>query len=254
MGKNQAIEEAEAMDEFVGLGLVDEVLGLIKTGKEANVYLCSGGIRAPAPLLAAKVYRSTKVRQFADSAAYTPGRREEWHRAGMKRREMRAMEKRSRGGRELSFALWVNTEHETLQLLHAAGADVPKPYAKTRRAVLLEYFGDEGEPAPPLADVALSGEEEARALFARAIENIELLLANDRVHGDLSAYNILYVDGGVRLIDFPQAVDARFNPNARAFLERDVLNVCRYFERYIEPGDPAATARRLWTRFVRGEL
>jgi len=253
LGKNQAIEEAEAMDEFAGLGLVDEVLGMIKTGKEANVYLCSGGSRAPAPLLAAKVYRSTKVRQFADSAAYTPGRREEWHRAGMKRREMRAMEKRSRGGRELSFALWVSAEYETLRLLHRAGADVPAPYAKTQRAVLMQYFGDADTPAPPLVDVELAGEE-AHALFARALENIELLLANDRVHGDLSAYNILYVDGGVRLIDFPQAIDARFNPNAQPFLERDIVNVCHYFARYIDTGDAGAIARRLWTRFLRGEL
>jgi RIO kinase 1 len=254
LGKNQAVEEAGAMDEFIGLGFVEQVLGLIKTGKEANVYLCSGGSRAPAPLLAAKVYRSTKVRQFADSAAYTPGRREEWHRAGMRGREMRAMAKRSSTGRDLAFALWVNAEHETLRLLHEAGADVPAPYAKTQRAVLMEYFGDVDTPAPPLVDVELSGEDEARRLFRRAIENIELMLAHDRVHGDLSAYNILYVDGGLRLIDFPQAVDARFNPNARPFLERDIANVCRYFARYVDVGDAGAIARRMWTRFLRGEL
>ena len=59
------------------------------------------------------------------------------------------------------------------------------------------------------------------------MRNVELMLAYDRVHGDLSAYNVLYRDGEVRIIDFPQAVDPRFNSNALYLLERDIEHLCR---------------------------
>ncbi len=62
--------------------------------------------------------------------------------------------------------------------------------------------------------------------------NIELWLANNYVHADLSAYNVLYWQGEIRVIDFPQAVDARFNPNARTLLTRDIKNICHYAARF----------------------
>jgi RIO kinase 1 len=72
------------------------------------------------------------------------------------------------------------------------------------------------------------------------MRNIELMLACDRVHGDLSAYNVLYAGPGeIRIIDFPQAVDARFNSNALMLLERDIGNICAY---------------SLWSRYLRSEL
>jgi RIO kinase 1 len=52
------------------------------------------------------------------------------------------------------------------------------------------------------------------------------------VHADLSGFNLLYGPDGLVAIDFPQAVDARFNPNALSLLGRDIDNVCRFFSRY----------------------
>jgi len=46
-------------------------------------------------------------------------------------------------------------------------------------------------PVPALIDVELDAAE-ARALFDRLLWNIELMLAQGGVHGDLSAYNVLY--------------------------------------------------------------
>ena len=86
------------------------------------------------------------------------------------------------------------------------------------------------------------------------MRNVELFLACDLVHADLSAFNILCWDGAVRVIDFPQAVDAFDNPNARSLLARDVRNVCRYFGRYGVDADPVRLADELWERFLRREL
>jgi len=65
---------------------------------------------------------------------------------------------------------------------------------------------------------------------------------------------VLYWQKQVRIIDFPQAVDPRFNPNARALLTRDIDNICRYIARYGLQRDSHAIADRLWRRFKNSEL
>jgi RIO kinase 1 len=161
------------------------------------------------------------------------------------------MSKKSGFGHRVKFGVWVNSEFENLRMLHQAGADVPCPIARGESAVLMEYIGDAEDAAPPLASVEL-GRAEARPLFARIVRNVALWLELDRIHGDLSPYNILYWRGAVTVIDFPQAIDARFNANARALLERDLANVCHYFGRYGVEADAERLARRLWSAYRHG--
>jgi RIO kinase 1 len=84
--------------------------------------------------------------------------------------------------------------------------------------------------------------------------NIELWLAHDTVHADLSAFNVLFWQGRAKVIDFPQWLDPRFAPAARRLLERDIRNVGRYFARYGLDVDAAGVAADLWRRFEYGEL
>ncbi len=130
---------------------------------------------------------------------------------------------------------------------------MPAPYARTPDAILMEYLGDEGGPAPLLARSEIPRLDATR-LFERLVANVELFLACDRVHGDLSAFNVLYTRGRIQIIDFPQAVDPRKNPNARDLLVRDLENVHRYFVRYGVKGRPRDLARDLWSRYRRQEL
>ena len=87
------------------------------------------------------------------------------------------------------------------------------------------------------------------------------MLANGRVHGDLSAYNILYWDGDITLIDFPQVVNSHVtrdthvwgsavNPEAYAILQRDVTRICDYFQRYGIRHNPVTLSRALWRRYT----
>ena len=94
---------------------------------------------------------------------------------------------------------------------------------------------------------------EAGRLFAVLMRQVELWLRCDRIHGDLSSYNILYWQGRLTVIDFPQAVDPRANPHAYELLARDIANVARYFGRFAVPLEPALLADRLWTRFLRAD-
>ncbi|HLI82163.1 MAG TPA: RIO1 family regulatory kinase/ATPase, partial [Candidatus Binataceae bacterium] len=125
------------------------------------------------------------------------------------------------------------------------------PIALGESVVLMQYIGDETGAAPRLAQVELT-RDEAAALFERVLRNVGLWLDLDRIHGDLSPYNILYWKGAIVAIDFPQAIDARFNPNARDLLQRDLANVCAYFQRYGIRCDPERIAARMWGAYRRG--
>jgi RIO kinase 1 len=56
--------------------------------------------------------------------------------------------------------------------------------------------------------------DEVEPLFNEVLRKVEVLLKHHLLHGDLSAYDILYWEGKVILIDFPQPVDVRSNPDA----------------------------------------
>jgi RIO kinase 1 len=248
VGKNKDNEQLAALEELIDNGTLDDVLGVVKSGKEATVYCCRATERHGGALVAAKVYRSRDVRRFANDTAYRGGRDRNYE-----RRVARAVRAGTTFGRDAAFGRWVADEYETLRLLYAAGADVPAPLARSEAIVVMEYIGDEDEPGAPLASVRLEGDE-AKRIFGRLMRNIELALANDRIHGDLSPFNVLYFEGDVRIIDFPQAVDPRFNEAALSLLDRDVENICRYFERSGVVADAHAISRGMWGRFLRSEL
>lgn len=237
----------DPLDGFLADGLITEVIGEVKSGKEGTVYACRANPSTGEKLLAGKVYRAQEHRTFKHDHVYRQGR------FVGETRVARAMAKRTSEGRQAAFAFWIMQEWDLLRRLHPAGANVPRPVARAESAILMSYLGDEEAAAPLLNNVALTPAE-ARPLFEVVLRNIELFLANDCVHGDLSPYNILYWEGAVTIIDFPQAVDPRFNDHAYDLLERDIQNVCRYFGRYGIRSDPERITRHLWGRFRRSTL
>ncbi|HZQ38436.1 MAG TPA: RIO1 family regulatory kinase/ATPase [Dehalococcoidia bacterium] len=237
----------EHVASFFDNAWITDVLYPVKSGKEATVYCCRAHPRTGQRLLALKVYRELRSRGFRNDAAYTEGRfRQETH-------ELRAMRKKTAKGREFQFGAWLGHEYETIRTLHTAGAAVPRPIAAGENALLMEFIGDGDGAAPTLQTIDLR-RVEAERLFSEALRNVELMLGCNLVHGDLSAYNLLYWQGRLRLIDFPQAIDPRFNSNAYSFLQRDIENLCRYFQRQGIAAEPARIAGRLWDRFVRSDL
>lgn len=220
------------LNEFYERALITEVISPVKSGKEATVYCCRAHPSTGHQFLAAKIYRTRENRTFKNDALY-------WDGVSVgKRRERVAFQKKTKTGREIQAGRWPGREHETLSLLHPAGADVPAPIAATDGALLMEFFGDERGAAPQLQHVSLT-RADAHVLYQRVLDNVALWLAHHRIHADLSAFNILYWNESVKVIDFPQAVDPRQNRNAWDLLQRDLENVHRYFARYGIEGDPA---------------
>jgi RIO kinase 1 len=81
------------------------------------------------------------------------------------------------------------------------------------------------------------------------LHNIELMLANNRIHGDLSAFNILYWEGEITLIDFPQSMNPEQSPSTFQVFSRDVTRVCEYFARKGVRSNPHKLAADLWTGY-----
>jgi RIO kinase 1 len=71
----------------------------------------------------------------------------------------------------------------------------------------------------------------AARLFGRVVENIRLMLKHNLIHGDFSAYNLLYWEENIWMIDFPQSFSCHSNQNAWPIFLRDVTRVCQYFSR-----------------------
>jgi RIO kinase 1 len=236
-----------SLETFYNEGLITDVLDIIKRGKEATVYCCQAHPSTGTKFLAAKIYRPRQFRSFKNDAVYQEGR------VILDKRLRRAVKKKTRKGRAVQFTSWVEHEFQTLNLLHAAGADVPRPIAQSGSAILMEYVGDYQLPAPMLKNVSLEPDE-AHPFFDLLMGNVELWLACNIVHADLSAFNILYWKGDLKIIDFPQAVDRRLNPSAFPLLSRDIDNLCRYFARYGVHANPSGLAGELWTQFLRAEL
>ena len=236
--------------------LITDVLSVVKSGKEATVYCCAAHPSTGLEYVAAKVYRPRMFRSLRNDAVYRASRPQvdAQGREGRGARRWNATAKETERGRAAMVSAWIRYEYETQRLLYDAGADTPRPLAQSGNAVLMEYIGGgPGEPAPLLREVTL---ERAKAipLFERVLRNIELWLACDRIHGDLSSYNMLYWDGAITIIDFAQAVDPRYNLAVGELLARDIARVCQYFTRCGVAADAASLASDLWQRYLRAEV
>jgi RIO kinase 1 len=238
------------MEPFYNAQVITDVLGKVKGGKEANVYCCAAHPSTGLDLIAAKVYRPRMFRNLRNDARYRQGRSvvDEDGKAVHGRREALAMEKNTRFGQELRHVSWMEVEFQTMQALYEAGADVPKPLMQGNNVILMEYIGTENCAAATLNQVTLEPSE-AHTIFERLVDNLAIMLACHRVHADFSAYNILYWEGQFKIIDFPQAVDPRRNPDASDLFIRDVRRLCQYFARYHIVRDAYALADELWSQF-----
>ena len=207
------------------LGATDTELGILKTGKEADVFL----IRRAVPdsgrscLLAAKRYRAAENRLFHRDVEYLDGRRVR------ESRDNRAMAKRTATGRAIIAQQWARAELAALTQLHQADVPVPYPVQVTGTELLLEFIGEpDGTAAPRLAEIRPRGAELA-SLWDQLVWALRLMASLGLAHGDLSAYNVLVHHGRAVLIDLPQVIDIFAHPRGAEFLDRDAANIARWF-------------------------
>ena len=151
-------------------GLATEVVGLISTGKEADVYLTRYG-GAP---LAVKVYRLYRTSH--------------------------------RGGRPIkleSAGCLAAHEFDMLYQAWKGGALVPTPARRNENMLSMRYLGDENGPAPRLHDAPLDDPE---AFMKAVLDGVESLAKAGVVHSDLSPYNILVFENRPWFIDLSEGI------------------------------------------------
>ena len=220
-------------------GTTDEVLGLLKTGKEAEVFIVERRTLDGdhAELLAHKRYRPMKVgkgeiqglgftrsRTFTNDVLYHEGRRLRYS------RDQRAVERMTDYGKNLLAERWPGQEMDTLQRAFDAGVTVPYPVEFTGDGMLMQLLGDEDGAAPRLVNARLTTGELADA-YEQLLAELSALTRASLVHADLSPFNVLWWRDRLWLIDFPQAVDLINNPHGFDMLHHDVVTMCTWFAR-----------------------
>jgi RIO kinase 1 len=206
-------------------GAIDTELGILKTGKEADVFL----LERADPLepergvvMAAKRYRAPEHSSFHRSASYTEGR-------SMKRsRDERALKRKSTFGRLVAAGEWAISEWGALNRLHGLGLPVPYPVQIDGTEILMEWITYDGETAPRLAQTR-PDPDLLQSYFDQLRDCLATMVQAGIVHGDLSAYNILAAGPRLVIIDLPQIVDLVGNQNGMDFLMRDCANICGWF-------------------------
>jgi RIO kinase 1 len=226
-------------------GVIDEVLGRLKSGKEADISL----VRRGEHVVAAKVYKDRATRSFKNNADYKEGRKVR------NSRTQRAIERGGRFGRDAAEQAWKSAEADALYRLAGSGVRVPAPVMFYEGVLLMELVRDaEGRPAPRLIDVAID-RDAAVGVYADLVAQMISMLCCDLIHGDLSPYNILASADGPTIIDFPQVISAVHSSRAEYFFLRDFDNVVRFVSGF-DPSLAVHTAdgRAIWRAYVGREL
>ncbi len=233
-----------ALQELIDEGIIDAVTRQLKSGKEASVYV----VRAGDAMRCAKVYKDLRQRSFQARAQYQEGRKARGS------REQRAMGKSSKFGRGASEEQWKNTEVDALFQLHRAGLRVPKPHGFYSGVLIMDMVVDEqGDNAPRLNEVALDAEI-ARRFHRILIRQVQRMLCEGLIHGDLSEYNVLVDADGPVIIDLPQVVSAAGNNNAFAMLKRDIGNITDTLAAYAPELAETHYAQEMWALFEQSKL
>ncbi|MGN0065950.1 MAG: serine protein kinase RIO [Nocardioides sp.] len=206
-------------------GAIDTDLGVLKTGKEADVHLVQR--RDPhaddeGVVMAAKRYRSSQHSSFTRSSVYVEGR-------SVKRsRDERALKRKSTWGRVVAAGEWANAEWAALNRCWSLGLPVPYPVQIDGTEILMEWISHDGATAPRLAQTRPE-RDLLESWFDQIREVLHQLAGDGVVHGDLSPYNVLAAGERLVVIDLPQMVDLAGNPQAAEFLLRDCTNLCTWF-------------------------
>ena len=216
--------------------MLDELLSVIKSGKEASVYL---GKREE-EYFAVKIYTDLRVRSFRKDDIYRQGR------FIGESRIQKAIDHGSEFGLNAHQILWVQEEYRQMKFLYNAGIPVPKPAAISGLIVVMEFIGSDGQPAERLSDLRLE-KDEAEEAFRQSLKILESIVSAGRIHGDFSAYNILWHNGKAIAIDFPQVVGIDSNNSAKEILLRDVNSLCKSFKRHKIESD----AGRIYNKLIK---
>jgi len=210
----------EVRNDAVKFGLATKVLHQMNAGKEASIYLANWK-DFPLVLKAYRFWNSAQAKK--SKGFFAPGR-------------MQAIAAR---------------EYDLLLACFNAGMNVPTPVGRVGNYLTMRFIGDGAEPAPQLRNVQL---EEPDLVLDEILDDYLIMYRDvNYVHGDLSAYNILWWQGRAWIIDMPQAYEVGPWANmkrAASLLRRDIVNLLQYFKKYGIRRDPDEIVKVFLSEYV----
>jgi len=193
-----------ALHTLVEKNIISQLGPLIGKGKESDVYSCMDDNEN---IYALKIYR-------------------------MGRTSFKSI-KRSRdltGERSHLSWLYINRlaakkEFEVLKMIYKLNLNTPKPIGYNRHIVVMSYL--RGKEL-----VYYKSIKNPDKIFNRIIKQMEIIYQKANIiHGDLGEFNIVLDEkGNILIIDWLQWIPSD-HPNATSILERDIRNVCNYFQK-----------------------
>ncbi len=210
----------EVKNDAVKFGLVTEVLYQMNAGKEASIYLTHWK-EHPIILKAFRFWNTSQAKK--KKGFFAPGR----------------------------MQVLAAKEFDLLGSCFKAGMKVPTPIGRVGNYLTMRFIGDSTEPAPQLRTVHL---EEPDYVLDQILDEYLIMYRDVHyVHGDLSAYNILWWEGRPWIIDLPQAY--HIGPwadmkSAVPLLRRDIVNLLRYFKKYGIRRDPDEIVKVFLSEYV----
>jgi len=196
--------------DFLNKGVIDEIYGVVKAGKESRVYW---GKDKQGNELAIKIYLTVSAEFRKGMLKYIIG---DPRFKGVRR-----------DTRSLVFA-WAQKEFRNLEQAVAAEVRVPKPIAVKKNVLVMGFIGKNGASAPSMKEQSPKNPEKAYktllAYLRRLYRKAEL------VHGDLSEYNVMIWRGHLVVFDVSQGVPLS-HPLANFLILTDIRTLHRYFSR-----------------------
>ena len=193
-----------ALHTLVERNIISQLGPLVGKGKESDVYSCMDDDKN---IYAAKFYRMGRtsfrsIKQLRDIIG-------------------------KRG--HLSW-LYVNRlaakkEYDALEEIYKLKLNTPKPIGYNRHIIIMSYL--RGKEL-----VYFKSIKKPIKIFNRIIKQLKIIYQKEKmIHGDLGEFNIVLDEkGNLLIIDWLQWVSTD-HPNANSLLERDITNICNYFQK-----------------------
>jgi RIO kinase 2 len=116
-------------------------------------------------------------------------------------------------------------EFDALEKIYKLKLDTPRPIAYNRHMIVMNYL--RGKELVYFREI-----QKPKKIFNKILKQMKKIFQKAKlIHGDLGEFNIVLDEkGNILIIDWLQSIPSD-HPNARSILERDIRNICNYFEK-----------------------
>ncbi|RVE47135.1 hypothetical protein evm_008212 [Chilo suppressalis] len=217
--------------KLINNGLLEDINGIISTGKESVVLHANGDTTYPDLVIpkecAIKVFKTT-LNEFKTRDKYIEA-------------DYRFKDRFSKQNPRKIVHMWAEKEMHNMMRLRKIDMNCPSVVILKKHILVMSFIGKDNKPAPKLRDVVLKPEK-WESVYSEVVESMHKMYnVGHMIHADLSEYNILWWDNKCWFIDISQSVQPD-HPNGLQFLLRDCRNITNFFEKKGVPDVMSADA------------